>query len=135
MADNRRKLCGHCDQSLLLPVYKQHRDRYYDVDAQAWSRVDDGIISSDEGSDCVDMSDPKAWSRQASDNDDSSCYADDVCSDLSQNGTTCTHTTYSYYITCCIKIYVIISPTLYYPSPFWFICICIVCTSCNLASF
>ena len=88
MADTRnRKRCGHCYQNLLLPVYKRHRDRYYDIDTRTWSTIDDGIISSDEGS---DMS---AEEPQLASDDDSSCSAgaDDICADLSSESTGTTH--------------------------------------------
>ena len=43
-----RKRCGHCNQNLVIPVYKRHKDLYYDSKLNQWSTIDSDISSSDE---------------------------------------------------------------------------------------
>lgn len=41
-----RKRCGHCHQNLVIPVYKRHKDLYFDCKLNRWSTTD--VLSSDE---------------------------------------------------------------------------------------
>ena len=34
----KRKRCGHCDELLTIPVYKKHKDLFYDRKNRQWNR-------------------------------------------------------------------------------------------------
>ena len=44
-----RRLCGHCNQWLITPVYKQHRHDFFDSVSNFWHTKD---IASSSESDC-----------------------------------------------------------------------------------
>ena len=43
-----RKRCGHCNQNVVIPVYKRHKNLYYDAKLNQWSTIGSDILSSDE---------------------------------------------------------------------------------------
>ena len=48
----KRKLCPYCNESLTLPVFKKHKDLYYDVKTKRWTaRASDWTMSSIENLD------------------------------------------------------------------------------------
>jgi len=37
----KRKFCGHCEEYLLAPAFKKHKDMYYDALSKTWTRKED----------------------------------------------------------------------------------------------
>lgn len=77
-----RKRCGHCNQNLVIPVYKRHKDLYYDSKLNQWSTIDSDILSSDEEfggdpSDDTEFCNPAdSFMRQDTDEDDDGLLLD-----------------------------------------------------------
>ena len=43
-AGKKRKFCGHCEEYLLNPAFKKHKDIYYDTLAKTWTRKEDILM-------------------------------------------------------------------------------------------
>ena len=41
MSGKKRHLCGHCDEYLLTPAFKKHKDLYYEAAMKTWTRKED----------------------------------------------------------------------------------------------
>ena len=44
----QRKRCGHCDELLTLPVYKRHRDLYFNKIQKEWKQAKLEIVDSED---------------------------------------------------------------------------------------
>ena len=41
----KRHFCGHCEEYLLTPAFKKHKDLYYDAATKTWTRKEDILAS------------------------------------------------------------------------------------------
>ena len=44
----KRKHCGHCNEDLSLPVYKRHKNLYYNSQAKTWRQESSGESEGDD---------------------------------------------------------------------------------------
>ena len=44
----KRKRCGHCNEDLSLPVYKRHKNLYYNSQAKTWRQESSGESEGDD---------------------------------------------------------------------------------------
>jgi len=50
----KRQLCGHCDEYLLTPAFKKHKELYYDATTKIWTRKGDALTSKTVANDAQD---------------------------------------------------------------------------------
>ena len=41
----KRHFCGHCEEYLLTPAFKKHKDLYYDAATKTWTKKEDILAS------------------------------------------------------------------------------------------
>ena len=49
--EQKRKYCSHCNEFLTLPVFKRHKDDYYDSNTRSWRT---NVSTYDEARDAED---------------------------------------------------------------------------------